>query len=158
MEIKAFDESTDSLDEIAAIHGFSIWDSMDSNRRKRTSEKIIREDAKEQLDKAIKENRGNNIILLCKNDESLIMGLIWMEITSSTLYGDKTGYIIDIFVKKEFRRLGVADLMLETAQQELKNRGIGRMSLNVSGNNRSALDMYRKHSFCTETIRLSKRL
>lgn len=158
MNVEIYDGTADLMDEIAEIHGYSTWDSIDSNRRKNTSEEKVHREAKDQFENAMKDNRENNIILLCKNEEDLITGLIWLEITSSTLYGDKTGYIIDIFVKEEFRRSGIADMLLETAQQELKDRNIGRMSLNVYGNNRSALEMYRKHSFSTETIRLSKRL
>lgn len=158
MRVEIIEDTPDLLDEIAVIHGFSIWDSIDSNRRKKTSQEKILQEAKDQLNIAMRDNRENNIIMICTSDEGLITGFIWMEITSSTLYGDKTGYIIDIFVKREFRREGIADLLLETAQQELKNREIERISLNVLGNNRLALDLYRKHSFSTETIRLSKRL
>lgn len=70
----------------------------------------------------------------------------------------KAGIICDIFVKKEFRKLGASSKLKEEAISWFKSKKIKYITLNVHIYNKHAYSVYRKWGFSDSDIRMMKKI
>jgi ribosomal protein S18 acetylase RimI-like enzyme len=68
------------------------------------------------------------------------------------------GFIYDIFVEEQFRRSGVASMLLKAAEDFCIMRGLEAIKLEVAVNNPIAMKMYEKAGFTPERHFLGKRI
>ncbi len=68
------------------------------------------------------------------------------------------GFIYDIFVEEQFRRSGVASMLLKAAEDFCIMRGLEAIKLEVAVNNPIAMKMYEKTGFTPERHFLGKRI
>ncbi|MEK6864180.1 MAG: GNAT family N-acetyltransferase [Nanoarchaeota archaeon] len=78
---------------------------------------------------------------------------------------DKRGYsvinvgvICDIFVKKEFRKLGVSSKLKQEAIKWFKSKRIKCVGLNVYMHNKQAYSVYKRWGFSDTDIRMMKKI
>jgi ribosomal protein S18 acetylase RimI-like enzyme len=146
------------MNEIVNMHSLSIWESLDDYRRQATTKNEVKERARSQLVEAIERNQENNIIIISKDENIGITGFIWIELVVSPFSGERTGHVVDIHVKENCRRNGIASSLIVTAQEKMSLLDVVRMTLNVSGDNYSAQRLYEKKGFSTEMLRMMKRM
>jgi ribosomal protein S18 acetylase RimI-like enzyme len=146
------------FDEIVNMHSSSIWESLDDSRRQNTTKHDIKERAYRQITDEIKKNRDSNIIIISQDEKNTLNGFIWVELVNSPFSGEKTGHIVDIHVKEDFRRQGIANSLILKIQENLKNLGVIRITLNVSGKNFPAQRLYEKHCFSIEMLKMTRKI
>ena len=70
-----------------------------------------------------------------------------MGYVTAFIFEDSRGYIDEILVFEDYRKLGIGKKLLEEVEDWLKTRGIDQIILNVFLWNRGAADFYRKAGF-----------
>jgi ribosomal protein S18 acetylase RimI-like enzyme len=90
--------------------------------------------------------RGRKVFVAC-DDENDFMGYV---VTGSM--GD------DISVMEPFRRRGIAMLLIKTAEDYCRGKGMWRIKLEVAANNPNAIDLYKKVGFESERTLMGKNL
>lgn len=70
----------------------------------------------------------------------------------------KTAYIDDIFVRKEYRRKGVAKALFAQLERRAKAQGAERMDLMVWDFNETALEFYKSLGMTIQRYILEKQL
>ncbi len=93
-------------------------------------------------------NTYNTIPLLCEI-ESKIAGYILVAYVK----GDDVADLMNIAVKKNFRRKGIADKLIENAVLIAKDKGIKTLFLEVRVGNIPAQNLYKKHNFKATNVR-----
>ena len=63
--------------------------------------------------------------------------------------GQNAGHIVTLDIDPEERRQGLGTLLMQTAEEQLKQEGAGLMSLEVAENNAAARQFYRSLGFIT---------
>ncbi len=63
------------------------------------------------------------------------------------------GEIINVAVRRDCQRQGIADCLLLALLQEGRQNGIGRFFLEVRVSNAAAIHLYKKHGFVIQGIR-----
>lgn len=63
------------------------------------------------------------------------------------------GEIINVAVKKEFQKQGIADRLMDALIAEGNKNGVGRFFLEVRVSNEAAIHLYEKHGFIKQGIR-----
>ena len=110
-----------------------------------------------KIARTLTEGRGRKIFVAC-DDENDFMGYV---VTGSMGEGSSTipvGMVFDIAVMEPFRRMGIAKLLIKTAEDYCKQRGMWRIKLEVAANNPNAIDLYRKVGFEPERTLMGKSL
>ena len=70
----------------------------------------------------------------------------------------KAGEIVDLFVKKEFRGLGISSKFKDEIIKWFKKKGIEEISLKVYPNNKPAYPIYKKWGFIDYQIEMRKKI
>jgi len=91
-----------------------------------------------------------NQILIAEIDGEIV-GYILFYNPIKERFGFKTkhcfGGIIELYVKPEFRRRGVATQLIQRCVDYLKSRGAVDVRVDVLMRNKKAMNLYRKHGF-----------
>ncbi len=70
----------------------------------------------------------------------------------------RKGYVSNLFVKKEARKKGIANKLIETALNWLKEWKTQHISLEIHVDNKAAQQIYKKFGFSEYTIKMTKTL
>lgn len=82
--------------------------------------------------------------LIAASEDQLIAYALYFPNFSS--FRGQTGvYLEDIFIKKEFRKYGIGELMLKQIARAGKENGAARMDFLVLDWNETAINFYKKH-------------
>ena len=97
-------------------------------------------------------------LLLVAEDNGKLMGYAAGEIhTRSPIFKhSENGYINDVFVEEEFRKLGIASKFLTELKDWFKSKNIKHVELSVLANNEVAKKTWAKFGF--ETYEMKKRV
>jgi GNAT superfamily N-acetyltransferase len=74
-------------------------------------------------------------------------GFVVLTVAFSMEYGGLRGFVDDLFVAPQFRRLGLAAAALETVKRACLARGIRALLVETSASNAPALRVYRRAGF-----------
>ncbi|TET90749.1 MAG: GNAT family N-acetyltransferase [Methanomassiliicoccales archaeon] len=102
--------------------------------------------------------RPGRKIFIAYDDQNDIMGYVitgGMGEESSVI---PVGMIFDICVLEQFRKRGIAKMLIEVAEEYCRQQGIWRIKLEVAANNPVAIDLYRKAGFKDERTLMGKNL
>jgi len=88
----------------------------------------------------LQEIEGFKNISVFKNDVKIANILLHVEVKGVNKYG----WVKDLFIDKEHRRLGIADYLMDKAFEHFKKIGLNESRLEVWGSNRRALNLYTK--------------
>ncbi|MCI9427721.1 MAG: ribosomal protein S18-alanine N-acetyltransferase [Eubacterium sp.] len=88
----------------------------------------------------------NTCFLLAEND-GIVCGYCGMYMAADE------GEIINVAVRRDCQRQGIADCLLLALLQEGRQNGIGRFFLEVRVSNAAAIHLYKKHGFVIQGIR-----
>ena len=89
----------------------------------------------------------NCIFLVAENEKSDILGYVGLSFVLDE------GYISNVAVSPEYRRLGVADRLIETLKHRAEAEKLSFLTLEVRAGNEAAIALYSKHGFKTVGIR-----
>lgn len=96
---------------------------------------------------------GEDVLIQALKDPSIIIYILEKEnqvIGSATVQSREDlslAYIYDIVILKEYRGQGMGSYLLKSCIMALKEKDIDRASLQVTGENKRALELYRKIGF-----------
>ena len=85
--------------------------------------------------------------LCLKDDEETLIGWILVDQAFDYLTGSEVGWISDLYIKKDFRQKGYAELLLNLAFHAFKKLGYTDVRLNVYAHNDKAIKLYEKLGF-----------
>lgn len=74
----------------------------------------------------------------------------------STVTAEGIGELDSIYVEKEYRRLGVGDMLMTASMKWLESKAPKEIVLTVAGGNEKALDFYKRYGFYTTATKLAK--
>jgi ribosomal protein S18 acetylase RimI-like enzyme len=121
-------------------------------------------DAKEAREKAIMEAgklRDNpmirNEILIIRSGEKRA-GILWIAVFPFQYTGEMRGWILQVYVDREFRGTGVGKALISLAEAWTFENGMDRIGLNVGSSNHEAISLYRSMGFDIEAYNMGKRL
>ena len=117
---------------------------LDSFCLKKNSDEIFRDSVRKMI------HSKNGLVLLSEIDEKPVgfsTSIIKKNFPIFQL--EKFGYIGDIFVREEFRGLGISSNLKDETFKWLRRKGIEKVSLNVLQNNYQAIKVYEKWGFST---------
>ncbi|MCE1245912.1 MAG: GNAT family N-acetyltransferase [Firmicutes bacterium] len=121
----------------------------------------VRRFRKKDLD-SLHETLNNNAIgiFIAENieDNEFLGHVIVMSGYLESSTGEEQGYIFDLSIKPQYRRLGIGKHLMKTAEDFCKAGGMKYMALNVTASNDSAVDFYENLGYETERRRMMKRL
>jgi [ribosomal protein S18]-alanine N-acetyltransferase len=84
---------------------------------------------------------------IAERPESKVAGFVIIERASRN--GEPAGHIVTLDVDPAERRRGLGTLLMQTAEEQMKQEGTGVMSLEVAQNNAAARRFYRALGFVT---------
>lgn len=104
-------------------------------------------------------NKTNHAIFIAEVEKKPI-GYIDISIkrNPSLYFIKKFGRIHYIYVKKSFRKKGVASELIKIADKWFKKKGVKDITLSVLFNNKKAYNIYKKRGYIDKSISMYKRL
>jgi len=79
--------------------------------------------------------------------EDSAVGYVVLTVCFSMESGGLTGFIDDLFVRREHRRSGLGQAALEAVFDECRRRGVRTLQVVVGQNNEKAVRLYTRHGF-----------
>ena len=111
---------------------------------KKNDDEIFRDSVRKMI------HSKNGLVLLSEVDEKPVGYSISIIKKNSPFFQlEKFGYIEDMFVREEFRGLGISSKLKDESFKWLRRKGIEKVFLNVLSNNSQAIEVYEKWGFST---------
>jgi len=93
----------------------------------------------------LKNPAASTIMLVKKSNKIVAMASVQLVISSAS--GASAAWIEDVFVNKNYRRLGLGNLVLKACKTWAENKGARRMQLLVDKRNENAMEFYKAFGF-----------
>ena len=100
---------------------------------------------------------GSEVFVLCDGSEERI-GMLWMGTTKDQFTCEETGYLLGIFIIKEFRGKGLGKALMACAEDWCAKNDLLSLTLNVGSVNGDAKRMYEHSGFEPRSVVMRKRL
>lgn len=98
------------------------------------------------------------MLLFTARDENAVkVGMVWVSLIHPRGAPD-SAFVYDIEVDAEHRGKGYGRALLAAAEDEVRQRGIGAMALNVFGDNPVAIELYTTSGYRVTTQQMRKGL
>ncbi len=110
----------------------------------------------QSLLKAIEQPEPGSTILIAEGENGTAAGFIHLETQTDYFSGEKIGYISDIAVLHEFEGQGIGRLLLNAAEDWIRQAGLRLLTLYVFAGNVHAQRIYEKAGFEQEVIKYVK--
>lgn len=85
-------------------------------------------------------------------------GIMYMEERTDSITGEKNGFVLNLLIFPEYRRRGLAKMLIEHTASELREKGIESIRLNVFANNKEAISFYDKIDFTPYSMIMAKKI
>ena len=95
---------------------------------------------------------GGDFLLAAVNDMGEIVGFLWAE-RGKPRRVEHTAYIVT-GIRKAYQRQGIGDQFFCRLEEWARERGLVRLELTVECANGAAKELYQKHGFAVEGVRL----
>lgn len=105
------------------------------------------ENEKEQIKEL---SKNNNLYLAAWLDNQAVGYLI---LRTGQYQKNRHTTMLEIFIRPEFRKIGIAQALLKEAFKYCRNNGIKKIELEVWSNNKPAINLYKKLGFKSEGAR-----
>lgn len=118
-------------------------------------------DVKEHYEKYLRNDLASEwrAVFIAENNSKLIglvVGKIYRTLKISGY--ERSGYISNVYIKKEFRRKGIACKLVEEVIKWFKQRGATNITLEIYKSNKAAISLYHKFGFLEYYIMLKKKI
>jgi len=136
----------------------TAWDSLTGERQQKTSKQIVRDCIVEQITKFREKHGTANQIFIARDKHGDRVGFIWVGESRSGFTGVVQAYILSIYVTDACRGQGLGRLLMVRAEEWAREKGFRSIGLSVAAHNVSAIALYEKLVYETETLRMFKDL
>ncbi len=122
---------------------------------------LQKHNTKDEVQEILEKHKNHENIILLAIVESRAVAFIHAEIAENNDAASqikKYGIIHDLYVKSEFRKLGIARKLLQESENLLKNLGATHIEISVFAPNFLAKNFYEKYGFEQRLITLGKRI
>lgn len=116
---------------------------------------VVSDKQKIVIEKRIKSRKE---IFLVAEDNEKIIGLIDGYILDNKHHIEKVGYLDHLCVDKCYRKLGVANKLIDEFSAKMKNKYVSYLKLNAFENNLPAINLYKKLGFKQYSILYQKKI
>ena len=96
-------------------------------------------------------------VLVAVDDENTMLGAVSYSIKdmkASIIHPFKSLWIADLAVDENYRRQGIAEMLIEKVKETAKENGVDRIQLNVNALNDGAIKLYEKQGFAPEMVKM----
>jgi len=90
--------------------------------------------------------RHGILIAVDEDKENLVVGMIIAELRIDP-FGSSEGYIKQVFLKKDYRGLGIGELLVRKAIEHLKKIKVEKIKVNIKEKAKEASNLYSKMKF-----------
>ena len=94
--------------------------------------------------------RGLSVLWIAELFKSDIIGQVFIQLVcdrKELANGRSLAYLYSFRIKPEYQGQGIGSKMLETIENDLKNRGFSNVCLNVAKDNTRAQSLYTRHGY-----------
>ncbi|HEU5374646.1 MAG TPA: GNAT family N-acetyltransferase [Ktedonobacteraceae bacterium] len=98
----------------------------------------------------------NHSLFTLVNEAQQKVGILWFARRESQ--GQPAAFVYDVRIDERFQRQGYASQAFHEMEKKVRELGWNRISLHVFGNNRAALDLYKKLGYEMTNILMAKNL
>jgi ribosomal protein S18 acetylase RimI-like enzyme len=132
------------------------WNSISEIGQKQLDKKEWSKHMEEVFENFAKQE--NSEIYVAEDENHSFVGYLFVGESRNLMIGKSSGYIYDIYVKKEFRGKGIGKQLIKKAEDYCRERGYTRLSLMVSARNQPALRLYESTGFQKDQIYMDKEI
>jgi ribosomal protein S18 acetylase RimI-like enzyme len=136
----------------------TAWTSLTLERQQKTSKQIVRDNIVEQITKFREKHGAANQAFIARDNNGECVGFIWVGQSRSGFTGVVQAYILSVHVTEVCRGQGLGRLLMGRAEEWARAKGFTSIGLNVAEHNVSAIMLYEKLGYETETLRMFKDL
>ncbi len=136
----------------------TAWDSLTVERQRKTSKQIVRDCIVEQITRLREEHGAANQVFTARDNKCERVGFIWVGQSRSGFTGVIQAYILSVHVIEACRGQGLGRLLMLRAEDWARENGFTSIGLSVAAHNASAITLYEKLGYETETLRMVKDL
>lgn len=97
---------------------------------------------------------GQSVCHVVSMEEDKVVGSLWYNIQPTT----NKAYIYHILIEEEYRKQGIATAVLQQLEEDMRNRRVTSMGLNVFGSNPHAYELYEKLGYRVQSTSMGKRI
>jgi ribosomal protein S18 acetylase RimI-like enzyme len=90
--------------------------------------------------------RHGILIAVDEDKDNLVVGMIIAELRIDP-FGSSEGYIKQVFLKKDYRGLGIGELLVRKAIEHLKKIKVEKIKVNIKEKAKEATNLYSKMKF-----------
>jgi ribosomal protein S18 acetylase RimI-like enzyme len=134
----------------------TAWTTFSESERKELDKEKETRHILEVFDKLSK--RETDRIFVAEDESHAFLGYLCIGEGTNMMTGLKHGYIYDIFVKEEFRGMGIGKILLKKAESYCREKRYSRILLKVSVSNQAAMRLYSEMGFKAEQTYMAKTL
>ena len=136
----------------------TAWTSLTIERQQKTSRQIVRDCIIEQITKLREKHGTANQVFIARDKNGERVGFIWVGQSRSGFTGVVQAYILSVHVIEACRGQGLGRLLMLRAEDWARENGFTSIGLSVAAHNASAITLYEKLGYETETLRMVKDL
>lgn len=134
----------------------TVWRDIPESERKGADYPKWRRTSLQVIEPVIKDK--TNKIFVAENENGDFAGYVVVGETKNMFSPSGYGFIYDIFVEEQFRRKGIASMLLKSAEDYCITKGLDIVKLEVAANNPVALKLYERTGFTPERHFLGKKI
>ena len=139
-------------------HVATAWDFLTPNRQATIDRETMEARVQKQMENIRKEHGSKNQVFVARDIGDHYSGFIWVGQITHGFTGRTQAYLLDLFVAEPFRGQGVGKALIATAEEWAKQKGFDRIGLNVAAHNPTAIGLYKRCGFTTESLWMNKSL
>lgn len=136
----------------------TAWASLTVERQQKTSRQSVRNCMIEQITKFQEKHGTANQVFIARDKNGERVGFIWVGQSRSGFTGAVQAYILSVHVTEACRSQGLGRLLLSRAEDWARENSLTSVGLGVAAHNVSAITLYEKLGYETETFRMVKDL
>ena len=135
----------------------TAWDSLSAGRQRRVSKQVVQDCIVDQITR-FRDKHGTANQVVIARDNGARVGFIWVDQSRSGFTGVVQAYILSVYVTETCRGKGLGRLLMSRAEDWAREHNFASMGLGVAAHNVSAITLYEKLGYATETLRMVKDL
>lgn len=90
---------------------------------------------------------GESVIFIAQNEDGVLTGFAQLYPTFSSVSASRAWILNDLYIREDYRRQGIASLLLEQVQVFSSGSECAWVSLQTARDNVKAQELYKKHGF-----------
>ena len=136
----------------------TAWSTLTAERQQRVSKQVVKDCIAGQIANFREKHGMANQVFIARDKNGDHAGFIWVGQSRSGFTGVVQAYILSIYVADAHRGQGLGHLLMSRAEEWAREHKFPSIGLSVAAHNVSAITLYKRLGYETETFRMSKEL